>query len=127
MCATVAVVDARCIEVEERVVAVDRMDAEGPGTTGAVDRTVEILECDETSVLTSVEHIAEILVAIVEHAVVVLDGIAIAVDDVVHDIVDTVDEVEVDLVAVIVLHWGEVELVGHTVTQESCIAADVAH
>lgn len=103
------------------------MDAEGPGTTGAVDRTVEILECKETSVLTSVEHIAEILVAIVEHAVVVLNGITIAVDDVVHDIVDTVDEVEVDLVAVIVLHWCEVELVGHTVTQESCIAADVAH
>lgn len=124
---TVATVDGRRIEIEERAVAVDRVDAECPAATRAVDRAIEVIERDEAGILAGIEHEAEILIAVVEQAVVLIDGIVIAIHHIVHDTVNGVDEIEVDLIAVIVLHRSQVEFVGHAVAQEACIGANVAH
>ncbi len=122
----VGLIDGRCIVVEELAIAIDRVYAEVPGTAGAIDRTIEVVERHELGELTSGEHVAHILVAVVEQAVIGIDSIAVAIDDVVHDALCGVDEVEVDLVAVIILCRAEIELVGHTIADETCMGADVA-
>ncbi len=103
------------------------MDAESPASARAINWTIEILQTQEACILVCIEHVAQIFITVVEQAVVVRDCIAIAIHYFIPDIVDGVNEVEVDLIAVIILHWSQVELVCHAIAQEACIRADVAH
>lgn len=121
VCTTVAMIDAWRIEVEECTIAIDRMDAESPASARAVDGAIEILQAQEACILTGIEHIAKILIAVVEQTVVVAQSIRISIHHIIHDIVDGIDEVEVDLIAVIILHRSQVKLISHTVTQEACV------
>lgn len=127
MASMVGLVAVRSIEVEERVVMVNRVDAEVPTVTIAVDRTEQILAIHELLILAIVQDVTEIVVAVVQDAVVMIDGITITKYYVVHDTVYAIDIIEVDLVNVIILIWSEVELVGHAVAQEAGVITYLAH
>ncbi len=88
MSTTIRVVAARHTIVVVRVVAVDLMDAETPGVAVGLDRTEEIFEGAETCELRGGEDHAEVIVAPVQQVVILVNGILIAVDDVVHDTID---------------------------------------
>ncbi len=120
----IGMVDAWQTEVEERAIVIDSIDAECPATTMTINRTVEILKGYETSILMGIEHIAQILVAVVEQAIILIECRGSAIDDIVHQVVDSVDEVIVDLVAILILHRGQLKFVCHAVAQEASVLAD---
>ena len=122
----VGLIARRRIVVEEAAVAIDRIDAERPVLARAVDWAIEVVELHELRKLAGIKHIAHIFVAHVKQAIILVDGVMIAIHHIVHDAIGRIDEVIVDLVAVIVLHRRKVELVGHAVAQEARVAADIA-
>ena len=124
MFADVGLVVTRCVVVEERPVAVDGIDAELPNAASAIDGAVEIFRCDKTLILTACEHITQIVVAVIQQVIILIDSIAVAVNDIVHDAVDLIDVVEVDFENVIILRGAEVKLVCHSVAQESRMIAN---
>lgn len=117
----VRMVDVRHSVVIVRMVVIDLANTEKPASTRGVDRTIEVLECAEASKLRGRHDHTEVVVTPVEVFVVRIDGILIAIDDFVHHLVNSIDKVVIDLVAVLVLHVGEVEFVSHAVAQEACI------
>ncbi len=115
------------IEVEEAVVVVNRVDAEVPTATIAIDRTEQMLAIEELLILAIVQNVTEIIVAVVQDAIVMIDGITITKYYVIHDTVYAIDIIEVDLVNVIILIWREVEFISHAVAQETSVVANLAH
>lgn len=111
------------------MIVVDIVDAEGPATCGGVDRAEEIIDPHEDTELGGIQDVAKILVTIVKVIVVGIDGVGIAIDNVIHQTIGTRNEVIVHLVAVFVLSWGQLELISHTVGEEAgCLAdAGIAH
>lgn len=107
------------IEVEECPVAIDRIDAERPCTTCAVQWTVEVFAIQEAAILTAGQYVADIVIAVIQVFVVTIDGVAVTINDIVHDAVYLIEEVEVNLVDIIVLCWSEVKFVGHAVADEA--------
>ena len=55
-----------------------------------------------------------------------VNGITVTKDGIVHYTVDSHNEVKVDFIYVIILTWSEVEFIGHTVAQETCMLTDIA-
>lgn len=100
----IAMVDAWQAEVVERMVVVDAVDSECPATAVAIDRTIEIVERQETCILGSIEHITKVFVAIVEQAIVLTECIVGTKDNIRHQVVDGIDEIIVNLVAIFILH-----------------------
>lgn len=124
MHAVIGVIAVGQAEVVVVMIVVDIVDAEGPATCGGVDRTEEIIEPHEDTELGGIQDVAKILVTIVKVIVVGIDGVGIAIDNVIHQTIGTRNEVIVHLVAVFVLSWGQLELISHTVGEEAGCLAD---
>lgn len=129
MHAVIGVIAVGQAEVVVVMIVVDIVDAEGPATCCGVDRAEEIIEPHEDTELGGIQDVAKILVTIVKVIVVGIDGVGIAIDNVIHQTIGTRNEVIVHLVAVFVLSWGQLELISHTVCEEAgCLAdAGIAH
>lgn len=114
---------ARCIEIEELSVAIDSVNSKAPISVISVDRAIEIFALHESDVLASSHDIAEVVVTVVEVLVVSLYRVAVAVSDIVEPRVDSVQEVIVDFVAVIILNGVKIEFVSHTVGKEASVVS----
>ena len=88
--------DRGCSVVEVRTVVVVPVDAEGPVAACIIDRTIEILYSEESSILAATENVAEVVVTYVEQIVVVVDCIVVAEHYVVDNLVDIPEVVIVD-------------------------------
>ena len=120
----VGVIDQRRIVVEEPRVGVVLIDAEQPVAGVGVDRTEEVVQSYKSQVLCLGHDVAQVVVAVIQVVVVTVDILGITIYHFVHERVDRCDEIVVDLVAVLILLRGKVQLVGHSIGQETCILAD---
>ena len=121
--ATISVVVAWSVIVEELVVGVCHVDAQIPLLARAEDGTVEVIGLHELAILIIGEHITGILVAAVQQRVIIVDGIPISAHHIVHHLVGLIQEVVIDFVEVVILAWGEIQLVRHAVGKETCTCA----
>ncbi len=126
MTATIVLVTCRCIIIEERTVAIDGVDAEIPVATIAIDWAIEIVGSYEACVLTGIEHIAQVFIAVVEQTIILFDGIVVTIHYIVHDAIAGIDEVIVNLIHIVILEWSKVQLVCHAIAQEAGMGADAA-
>lgn len=125
MCAMIMIVDGGHIIIEVGQIVIDLMNAEQPATCGGVDGTEEIIQTDEGAILYLVHDVTQVVIAPVQILIVTVDGIVVSIDYTVHDGVDRGEEVVVDLIAILVLLWCEVELIGHTIAQETSILTNL--
>lgn len=114
MSSVVGMIDVGRIE-EEVPSMIDVMNTEQPAAGIHVDGTQEVFAAEEGSVLDLIEDVAQVFVTVVEMVVVAVIGVIVASYDLVHIWVDRCDEVVVDFIAILILLWGKVELVGHAV------------
>ncbi len=108
MPAAITFVHRRGVVVIEVTVAVNRIDSEIPVTARTVNGAIEVFALQKAQILGTGHDIPKIIVTIVQKGVIIVNGIAIAINYVVHDTRYGVDEIIVYLVAVIILHWREV-------------------
>ena len=120
----IGVVDQWSIIVEEPMVRVDVEDAEQPVAGICIDGAEEIVQRNESQVLSLRHDVTQVVVAVIEVIVVPVDILGITVHHFVHDGIDGGNEIVVDLIAVLNLLRREVKLVSHTIGQETCVLAD---
>ena len=120
----IGVVDQWSVIIEEPMVRVDVEDAEQPVAGIRIDGAEEIVQRNECQILGLRHDVAQVVVAVIEVLVVTVDILGITIDHLVHDGIDGGDEIIVDLIAVLNLLRREVELVSHTIGQETCVLAD---
>ena len=112
MSATIGGIEVRTSEVEVVTVRIAGIDAEVPVTCLPVEGTVEIAGCDKGIPLPVEKDIAQIEVATLP-----VDTEHIVAARHTHQIV------EVDFITSLILLVGEVELIGHLISQEQSLVA----
>lgn len=90
-------------EVEVVAVVVTIPDTHSPRTTYHIYRTVEVVAIDESTVLTTTEHIHEVFVAHIEQVVIIVNSIVVSIYYIVYYLVHLIQEVKVDFIHVVVL------------------------
>ena len=112
MSTTIGDIEARCSEVEVVTVRITGVDAEVPVACLPIEGTVEIAGCQEGIPLPVHKDITQIEVATLP-----IDAKHVRATSHTHQIV------EVDLITSLVLLVGEVELIGHLISQEQGLSA----
>lgn len=125
MSTMIVIIDARHIVIEKSEVVIDLMDTEQPATCYRIDRTEEVIEAHEGTILNLGHDVTEVIVTPIQILVIAIYGIVMAINHTIHDRIDRLDEVVVDLVAIFVLLGGELEFVCHTVAEETCLLANL--
>ena len=125
--AVILLVDDRSIVVVERTIAVNRVDTEVPRRTACVDGSIEVGLRHEANVLACRHDKAQVVITIVEIAIIAIDGIVVSVHHIGHKGRYVIDEIIVDLVAILILHGGKVQFVCHTIGEETCVITDIAN
>lgn len=125
VCTNIGMIAGGSIEVEIVTIVVALIDAQPPRVTYHIDGTVEVVAVDESTVLAVAQHVHQIFVAHIKQVVIVVDGIIVAVYDIVDNLAHLIQEVEIDFIHIIILAVIESELVAHAVGKEAGIATDV--
>jgi hypothetical protein len=112
MSATIADIEGRRAEIEVVTVRISGVDTEVPVTCLPVEGTVEIAGCDKGIPLPVHKDITQIEVATLP-----VDAKHVSATSHTHQIV------EVDFITSLVLLFGEVELIGHLISQEQGLSA----
>ena len=117
----------RLVEVEMLHITIYLIYTEQPITGSCIDRTVKIIHSHETAVLRSRKNPAQVIVPIIQELIVTVYRIIISSHHIVHDVTDIVNKVIVHFVHIIVLHLRQVQLICHTVGQETGIFSHLTH
>lgn len=125
MSTMIVIIDARHIVIEKGEVVIDLMDTEQPAACYRIDRTEEVIEAHEGTILNLGHDVTEVIVTPIQILVIAIYGIVMAINHTIHDRIDRLYEVVVDLVAIFVLLGGELEFVCHTIAEETCLLANL--
>lgn len=124
--AAIGLVVVRPCEVEEARIRIRDVDTELPPASAGIDGAEEIVDTHEPCVLRTVQYPPQVIVADVEHVVIIVHGPCISPYHIVHDITGVVDEVVIDFENIVVLCSRQIQLVGHLVGEEAGLCADFA-
>jgi hypothetical protein len=107
VCSTITVIAYGCAVVEVVTVIVVCIDTHSPTISYHIDRAIEVIAVDESTILATTQYIHEIFVTHIEQIIVVVYSIIVSVYYIVNDLIGIVKEVEVNLIHIFILAIAE--------------------
>lgn len=111
----------------ETYIRIDDINPEIPAVSRSKNRPVEILHSQKPYILAAGQHPAEIVIAQVEHIVIVFQRPGISGDHIVHEVTDIINEIKIDLIDILHLPGRQVQFVCHPVCQETGVFTHFSH
>ena len=116
----------RTPEIEERPVGIDLINTQAAHAVQDINRTEKILQRHEAHILGTGKHPAQIIVPLVQIAVISIQRISLLPCHSRHIRVDAAEKIIVHLIQIIVLGLCQAQFERHAVGQETGIHPDVA-
>lgn len=117
----------RFIKIEMVVIGISDIYPEKPLAPARVDRTIEIIRLQETSVLGLVQYISQVIVPEIQRGIIFFHGPVISTYHIIHHIPYRIDKIVVDLIYIVVLGIAQIQFIPHLICQETCLFSHLTH
>ena len=87
--------------------------------------TEEVIAIDKLTILTTTQHIHQILITYIEQIVVIVNSIIITIYHIIYHLIHLVEKVKVYLVHILILTVVKSQFVSHTIGKETSLATDI--
>lgn len=113
-------------KIEIVTIGISNVDTEIPSATTCIDRTIEIIGLQKTSILRIAQYPTQVVVTYIQIIIIIIQRPFVSTYHVIHQIADGIDKIEIDLVDIIILGSIQVQFIRHLICQETRLLTNSA-